>query len=146
MRMGGFCRRVRRRRCWGWCGEGRGVAGLGFCACVGFLRWRSEGWRVWLLEWGFGFGHGYGYGGLDTVKIRYGCGIDGPAIPVYGLVSLYRLGISNKAFGFSVPGCMEAMTGLVNVMKWAPDFAYLAYPLFQDMVASIIPKQNRTSP
>ena len=117
---------------------------LGFLCVCGLLALALGG--VEGLEWGFGFGYGYGYGGLDTMKTRYGCGLEGPAIPIYGLVSLYRLGISNKAFGFSVSGCMEAMTGLVNVMKWAPDFAYLAYPLFQDMVASIIPKQNRTSP
>lgn len=83
MRMGGFCRRVRRRRCWGWCGEWTGF-GLGFCVCglLALALGGSEG-----LEWGIGFGYGYGYGVLDSMKIRYyGCGLEGPAIPVYGLI------------------------------------------------------------
>lgn len=53
------------------------------------------------------------------MKIRYGCGIDGPAIPVYGLVSLYRLEIRNNAFGFSMPGFVEAANHMLYVTKLA---------------------------
>ena len=54
--------------------------------CVCGLLALALGGGVEGLEWGIGFGYGYGYGGLDTMMVRHGCGLDGPAIFIYGLV------------------------------------------------------------